>query len=461
MAKIEPEHTIREVVDGCADCDVCRHLMDSSCLFFPELYRLIDTEMDRGEKITADELRNLVDLCNFCALCPCPNIRADIIKAKTQFIDRDGLAQSIRAIENVERIGKLCGAFPRVANTILQSRLTGGLFKQAVGIHSERSIPSFPDENFTAWINNHKLNSNPGKKHGRKLAYFAGCTGRYLFPDVPKAVVDVFQNNGIEIYYPEQQCCGMPTLLEGDRQLTLKFVHFNVDRLVEAVQDGYDIVCSCSTCGFMLKNVLKEGAYYSAEYQKSVKAGENYIKIPRNADSTGRKSNFITLKKSLYGNILKDDGYFSSIDPQKRIMVAENTFDLGEYLMHLHAAGDLKTTFGPLSGRMVYYPPCHLREQNIGRPYTELLGLIPGLNLDPIDWHFYCCGMAGIMGFKREFHKPSIKLGGRLIQKIKELNPERLVTDCLSCRLQFKQLMPYAVFHPIEILSESYASYQT
>jgi glycerol-3-phosphate dehydrogenase subunit C len=459
MEKAEPEHTIREVVDACADCDVCRHLMDTSCLLFPELYRLIDKEMDRGEKITSDELRNLVDLCNFCALCPCPNIRADIIKAKTQFIDRDGLTYGIRAIENVERIGKLCGAYPQVANTILQSKLTGGLFKQAVGIHRERNIPSFPDENFTVWANNQKLNSNPEAKHKRKLAYFAGCTGRYLFPDVPKAVVDVFQNNGIEIYYPEQQCCGMPTLLEGDRQLTLKFVHFNVDRLVEAVEDGYDIVCSCSTCGFMLKNVLKEGAYYSAEYQESIKAGENFIKIPQDADSTGGERRFITLKKSLYGNLLKDDGYFSSIDPQKRIMVAENTFDLGEYLKHLNDTGELKTTFGPVSDRMVYYPPCHLREQNIGRPYAELLGLIPGLTLDPIDWHFYCCGMAGIMGFKREFHKPSIKLGSGLIHKIEELNPERLVTDCLSCRLQFNQLMPYAVFHPIEILNESYANY--
>ncbi len=42
MEKVEPEHTIREIVDACADCDVCRHLMDSSCLLFPELYRLID-----------------------------------------------------------------------------------------------------------------------------------------------------------------------------------------------------------------------------------------------------------------------------------------------------------------------------------------------------------------------------------------------------------------------------------
>ena len=47
-------------------------------------------------------------------------------------------------------------------------------------------------------------------------------------------------------------------------------------------------------------------------------------------------------------------------------------------------------------------------------------------------------------------------LGSRLIDKIKEMNPEILVTDCLSCRLQFHQLLPHKVLHPVEILWEAY-----
>jgi glycerol-3-phosphate dehydrogenase subunit C len=109
---------------------------------------------------------------------------------------------------------------------------------------------------------------------------------------------------------------------------------------------------------------------------------------------------------------------------------------------------------------MAYYPPCHLREQNIGRPYLDLLQMIPGQTLDPIDGALDCCGMAGIMGFKKDFHKSSVHLGKRLMEKIKRLNPERLVTDCLSCRLQFRQLLPYEVIHPIELLKESYANYR-
>jgi len=156
---------------------------------------------------------------------------------------------------------------------------------------------------------------------------------------------------------------------------------------------------------------------------------------------------------------MKDEGYFSSLDPMKRVALAEKVFDVGEYLLHLHTAGELKTEFAPDQRQAVYFPPCHQREQEFGQPYMELLGLIPGLKLDAIQGNLYCCGLAGVMGFKRDFHEASIVLGSRLIGKIKEMNPEILVTDCLSCRLQFNQLLPHKVLHPVEILWEAYRAW--
>ena len=450
---IAPEMKARKVVEECADCDVCRFLMDSDCLVFPELYRLWDKEIETGEKITSQELRNLVDLCSFCALCPCAPVRANIIEAKTQFIDRDGLKFGVRTLEDVERVAKLCGTFPKLSNRLFGGKFTGGLFKKAAGIHKDRRIPLFPEESFPHLAKKRNLNSRPQKQIKRKIAYFAGCTANYLFPEVPKAVVDVFQKDGIEVYYPEQKCCGMPSFLEGDRELTLEFVRFNIDRLTEAVKAGYDIIYSCPTCGFMLKNILREGAYYSRQYQDSVGGDETYMKIPVarvSANPGGREIELV--QKKLYKNLFKDDGYFSSIDPLKRILVAENTHDLGDYLSGLQQSGELKTTAGKFSGRMVYFPPCHLREQNIGRPYLDLLQNIPGIELEAIKGELYCCGMAGIMGFKSEFHQASMQLGKRLMEKIKALNPEYIVTDCLSCRLQFNQMLPYEVLHPIEVL---------
>jgi glycerol-3-phosphate dehydrogenase subunit C len=243
----------------------------------------------------------------------------------------------------------------------------------------------------------------------------------------------------------------------------------------------------------MIKQVLKQGAYYSAKYQDSLGGDDGLLKIPATRKASngpeaaqtsipaelkvsfggchmvrqkiptmgqdggnGDETEFLIFKRSVYGKILKDDGYFSAIDPLQRIMVAENTYDLGEYLLKMHQAGELDTNFGNLEERVLYYPPCHLREQDIGMPYPALLALIPGMFMESIKDSFYCCGMAGIMGCKRDFHTASLRIGSRLIGKIKEIAPDRLITDCLSCRLQFNQITPYEVLHPVEILRLAY-----
>ena len=386
--------------------------------------------------ITSEELRGLLDRCNFCGQCPCPNIRAGIIEAKTQFIERDGLQFGVRTLEDVERIGRLGGAFPPLTNALFRWQPAARLFKAAAGIHPDRKIPCFPSETFPAWAAKNNLTIRRGGENAtHKIAYFAGCTGKFLFPEVPKAVVGIFQHNGFDVYYPEQKCCGMPSLLEGDRSLTLDFVRFNVERLSAVVEDGYDIVCSCPTCGYFLKTILAAGAYFSEAYQRTTSGDAQVIKVPGRRDLGETRERAVTsLSKAIYRSLLKDDGYFSEVDPLKRIRVAEHTYDLGEYLAHLNRQGGLAMDFHPVSGRMIYYPPCHLREQEIGAPYVDLLRLIPGIDLEPVPGGFYCCGLGGIIGFKKEFHESSLALGGDLMKKIRALHPDKIVTDCLSCR---------------------------
>jgi glycerol-3-phosphate dehydrogenase subunit C len=453
--KKTPEGIIRDVVEICADCESCRDFMET-CRVFPELYRLWDVAQQTGAAVPPEDLRRLADLCNFCAVCPCADIRAKIIQAKTAFIDRDGLPPVIRLLEDVETIGRMCGRIPRLANLLFQNPMTAPMVKKAAGIHPDRKFPVFPQSSFKTG----SAKRPPARQAGnrvRKVAYFAGCTGRHLFPGVPEAAVNVLETNGVEVFVPEKGCCGMPGMLEGDRRFALRTAGTALDLLSDAVDAGYEIVCSCPTCGFMLKKALKDGAYYSEAYQASVGGDGVYLKLP---EEGGKPGYFKRVSRSMFKSDPRDEGYFSALDPLKRIRVADHTLDLGEYLAGMMDAGDLRMTFGPVPERTAYYPPCHLREQNIGRPYMVLLAKVPELTLVPVEGTFLCCGMAGIMGFKQGFHSTSLAMGESLVQRITAEHPETLLTDCLSCRVQFNQTLPYPVRHPIEILAASYDGYR-
>jgi glycerol-3-phosphate dehydrogenase subunit C len=475
MKKNDPESIAREVVDLCADCDHCRAFMteDTPCLFFPKLYRLYDKEKEKNEKITSEDLRRLVDLCNMCGLCSCPAVRADIREAKDAFIARDGLKPAIRVLEDVQRLGKVCGAFPRLANLLLEQEPAASLLKRMAGIHPDRKFPKFPSDGFPAWAKKRGLNQ---KREGPgKVAYFAGCTAQYLFPEVAKAAVEVMERNGMTVYIPEQKCCGMPSLLEGDRAFTAELAAFNLEKLGEVVDEGYDIACSCPTCGYMLKNVLSEGAYFSRDYLAMLKKLQrefdgdatqiplerlsDHLNVGRATPASERNRPPLWLKIVLKG-LLHDQGYFATFAGCKRIKIASHTYDLGEYLTKLHRAGKLDIKLGPITDHMAYYAPCHLKEQNIGRPWSDLLNLVPAISMAEVGGIFDCCGISGIMGLKREFHHVSLAMGSRLMEKIKRVDPDRLVSDCLSCRIQFNQVLPYKVFHPVEILNESYGNYR-
>ena len=448
-----PEDTLRGVLEACADCDVCRFLMDDSCLLFPELYRLYDREKENGRPVRAVELQKLADLCTLCGLCPCPHIRADITRSKIERAHRDGMPVKIRILADVQRIGRWVGRMPVVVNRALSSAPIRHLAKKFAGIHPLRTLPPLADKSFFAWAHEKGLDREPDRLP--RVAYFAGCTAGYLFPEVARAAVAVLAHNGIAVYVPPQQCCGMPTLLEGDNRTTLKRARFNLNVLLDAVRDAYDLVCSCPTCGYFMKVLFKENACYSQAFQEAAGAGPDEIIVPeaRTGNTSGMR-----LKKSMYANILRDDGVFSTLGPLDRMQLSENMKDLGQYLHGLHRRQALSLDFGQLARRMAYYAPCHQREQKIGSPYEELLRLVPGLSIEQVGSAMDCCGMGGCLGFKASFSDRSIALGRPLIRKIEAAAPDAIVTDCLSCRLQFQHLLPYPVYHPLEILQRTYAA---
>ncbi len=456
-----PEKKIRSVVDQCADCEQCREMMAEVCPFFPKLYQLFDREKDESMPITSTDLRELAELCNFCGLCPCPEIRSRILQAKSGFVRIEGMPLGAKLIQDVDRAAKYLSRFPGLVNTLIKSRACSSLFKKILGIHTERSLPEIPADDFPARAKKTGLcKKHPDNHvHVEKVAYFAGCASRYFFPEVAKATVRVLRKNRVTVYYPPQKCCSMPALVEGDASLSLELAGYNLKHMTEILESGYDLVCSCPTCGYMFKKMIREKAFYSSEYQESAGGDETSMVIPVEDDySQSNRRKHHRVHRSLYAGLMKDDGIFSSLNPLARIKVAQRTFDLGQYLMCLRDAGKMNTAFAPVSKKIAYYPPCHTREQNTGLPYARLLALIPGLDLRVVEGSYLCCGMGGIMGLKRKFHKTFLEIAGPLLQKIREMKPDVLVTECLSCRMQFDHALPFAQAHPVEILAETYGS---
>ena len=76
-------------------------------------------------------------------------------------------------------------------------------------------------------------------------------------------------------------------------------------------------------------------------------------------------------------------GYFNAgqdCTAATRVLVAEQVYDINEFLWLQHEAGQLKTDFKPQAGRYLpYHTSCHQKLHRIGRPALDLLGTILGL----------------------------------------------------------------------------------
>ncbi len=429
--------------------------MEEDCLFFPELYRLSDEVLEKGETLDQKSLARLLDLCTLCGLCPCPDVRMLILAAKAAMTRQKGRSLSDGILSDVQRLGQLGGRFKKAASFLKHGNIPSAFLKKALKIHDERALPHMPEQDFFSWHKKRRPDSLarllPGQASG-KVVYFAGCSAGYFFPEVARSAVQLLENAGKNVEVPEQNCCSMPLLMEGYRQKALEKIKANVFELVKAVKNGYAFVSSCPTCVYFFKKVLLENAYFSPKAQEALNAGNNQMKVPSVSDK------FLSLPKSIYGKILQDDGYFSSIDPLDRIDLSNAVMDLGQYLLSLQKEARFAVELNGTSTPLIYFAPCHQRELDIGQPYFKIFSSIPGTDIKQVGGSLDCCGMAGHLGYKKSFHDASRKIGRPLFKKLATEKHCTLITDCLSCRMQFAHELPMEIYHPVQLLQIRHSS---
>lgn len=236
----------------------------------------------------------------------------------------------------------------------------------------------------------------------KKVAYFHGCFHNYYYPEVGEAVVDVLKKNGIEVHVPEQVCCALPMMAKGNVSGAHKNMEYNNSRLADLVREGCMVVGSCSSCVLMIKR--------------------DYKLLLGTADAE---------------------------------LVSDNTYQITEYLLKLKEAGLLNTNFRTVDQSVFYFTPCHMRNQEIGRPSADMLNLIPGTKVEHISDE--CCGMSGAYGYEKKNFALSKDIATKILSDISEFPTDKIVTDCGGCKLQLEAGTGKTVHHPMILLDEAYA----
>ncbi len=237
-----------------------------------------------------------------------------------------------------------------------------------------------------------------------RVALFLGCVADAMFPETNAATARVLQANGCEVVVPPGQgCCGAIHYHSGVEGPALDFARRN---LAAFDVDRFDaIIVNAAGCGAMLKD---------------------YAHLLPPGDAEAAKA-FVSKVR-----------------------------DISEFLVEL---GPIAPEH-PVPIKATYHDPCHLcHGQQVRAEPRQLLAMIPGLELVPLDESELCCGAAGTYNLTQP--EMSERLGKRKLDRILATGAEVVATGNVGCILQIARQLkqtgrPIRVVHPVDLLDLAY-----
>jgi len=130
--------------------------------------------------------------------------------------------------------------------------------------------------------------------------------------------------------------------------------------------------------------------------------------------------------------------------------------DISEFLVALGPVAPKH----PLPLKVTYHDACHLcHGQQIRSQPRQLLALIPGLELVPLEEGEICCGAAGTYNLTQP--EMSGRLGRRKMDHIAATGATLVATGNVGCILQIARQIkergsPITVVHPVDLLDQAY-----
>ena len=403
---------MRRVADICHTCRRCYNL----CPSFDVLFRALDRPEVDGEadRLEGRDLAGFSDLCYECKLCipHCPYYpphRWEVDVPRLIFRDRAARVRQNgkpplrdRALASADALGRIAVPLAPLVNSVSESRPARILLEKTLGVHRDRLLPTWAGESFLSWWKRREGAVRPSERAPARdrVALFVTCSLNANAPAVARAAVAVLERNGCDVAVPDQRCCGMPFLENGDLDSAKECRSDNVSAFLPFVEAGYTIVAAGPTCSLTLR---------------------------------------------------KEYPVLGSDEPARRVAAA--TADLCEYLMARHASGRLVLDFARSPGRVIYQLACHLKVQDIGFKSRDLLRLIPGAEVTTVE---RCTGHDGTWSMKKEYFPISMGIGAPVFEEIRQSQPDVVATDCPLAGIQIRQGTGRMPKHPIQILADAY-----
>ena len=406
---LNPEMTLQK----CLKCNICV----SACPFAKA------TDLFPGPKYAGPQAGRFrkpgqrvpdqsVDYCSGCRVCDmvCPEgVKVAEMNARARHdLVKHGKVPAFQRLRNniiarTELLGTLAQPIAPISNFFLGNPLVRSLTETFMGIAKDAPFPPFARQRFTVWYK--KRTTAPREQERTKqVAYFHGCATEYYEPRVGRAAVHVLEANGFDVVVPKQNCCGLPLLSNGEFAAARKHHERNVDSLVDYARRGVPIVGTSTSCTLTLKDEAPE---------------------------------------------------LLEMHDEDTRLVSKYTYDFNEFLVNLWRRGEFNLDdLKPIPLRLPYHQPCQYRAHRIGSPGVEIMNLIPELEI--VEGHADCCGIAGTYGYKKEKYEISMSVGQALFDFIAEVGGPLVVCDSETCRWQITHGTGLPSIHPVELLAASY-----
>jgi len=393
------DNGMQGMVELCHGCGGCRGPQETTGGVMCPTYRASEEEMtttrgranmlrqamsgDLPDDPTDEEfMHEVLDLCIGCKGCAkdCPS-EVDMAKLKAEvthaYHQEHGSSLRDKVFANVDALAGLGSSFAPLSN--LATKVPGArtVLEKAVGIAPDRTLPSFQRTTLQDWFDERGPQIPADEAEWRALL-FPDTYTNYSHPEVGKAAVRVLEAAGVHVQLADRTDSGRPAHSKGFLDQSRATARDNIDALVPAVKEGWDVV------------------------------------LVEPSDAVMFQSDYLDL--------------LSGEDVET---LAANAYGVCEYLdtFRLDEAADWDVPAETLT----YHGHCH---QKATKKDHHAVGVLrrAGYDVDPLDSG--CCGMAGSFGYEAEHFSMSKAIGSILFDQIGESRGDTVVAPGASCRTQ-------------------------